>query len=143
MKKIEAGGGIICRENSNDETEVVLIKRRGVWDLPKGKRDDGEGIRDCALREVQEEISPGKITEADFVDTTYHEYVESGEQIGKTTYWYLMKTANNDPEFDPQKEEQIEEVRWVVFGEAVHMVAFNNLKTILGKAVEKIKMARN
>jgi len=143
MKKIEAGGGVIFRENADDDIEVVLIKRRGLWDLPKGKRDKGEEIIECAVREIQEEISPGEVSVLDFIDKTYHEYVESGEEIGKITYWYLMKTANPDPEFDPQKEEQIEEVKWVPAAEAVKLVAFDNLVTILDKALKKIKKARN
>jgi 8-oxo-dGTP pyrophosphatase MutT (NUDIX family) len=53
MKKmiIKAGGGIVV----NEQNEVLLIYRRGKWDLPKGKLDDGETIEECALREVKEE----------------------------------------------------------------------------------------
>jgi 8-oxo-dGTP pyrophosphatase MutT (NUDIX family) len=37
------------------QSEVLLIFRRGKWDLPKGKLDAGESIETCAVREVEEE----------------------------------------------------------------------------------------
>ena len=61
----EAAGGLI----SNPAGEVLLMFRRGKWDLPKGKLDEGETLEACALREVQEETGlhniylNGKITE--------------------------------------------------------------------------------
>ena len=37
-KKLIAGGGLV----QNDKGELLLIYRRGKWDLPKGKLDAGE-----------------------------------------------------------------------------------------------------
>src|SRR5688572_13984023 len=48
---IKAGGGIVV----NQFGKVLLIFRRGVWDLPKGKQDPGETLAQTALREVREE----------------------------------------------------------------------------------------
>src|SRR5215831_16424428 len=48
---IKAAGGLVL----NDHEEVLLIYRRNMWDLPKGKLDEGEKLRAAALREVQEE----------------------------------------------------------------------------------------
>jgi 8-oxo-dGTP pyrophosphatase MutT (NUDIX family) len=39
----------------NEKGELLMIYRRGKWDLPKGKLDEGETIPQCALREVMEE----------------------------------------------------------------------------------------
>ena len=35
--------------------QILFIYRLKKWDLPKGKLDKGETIRDCAKREVEEE----------------------------------------------------------------------------------------
>ena len=43
-----AGGYVVRRKDAG--LEVLLIHRRGVWDLPKGKCDDGEKARACARR---------------------------------------------------------------------------------------------
>ena len=51
FKLIKAGGGIVFNENG----ELLVIDRLGYWDLPKGKKDKGEKMKACAIREVQEE----------------------------------------------------------------------------------------
>jgi 8-oxo-dGTP pyrophosphatase MutT (NUDIX family) len=48
-KKIIAAGGLVL----NEDKEILMIFRRGFWDLPKGKLDPDETIEHCALREVQ------------------------------------------------------------------------------------------
>ena len=48
---IEAAGGLVV----NDEGKILMILRRGKWDLPKGKLDENETIEKCAEREVIEE----------------------------------------------------------------------------------------
>ena len=51
FKLIKAGGGLV----KNKAGDVLLIFRRGKWDLPKGKLDDNESLLECAVREVKEE----------------------------------------------------------------------------------------
>lgn len=48
---INAGGGLV----QNAAGEYLLINRHGLWDLPKGKQEEGEDIALTALREVEEE----------------------------------------------------------------------------------------
>src|SRR6476660_6289324 len=47
---IKAAGGVVYTKDH----EVLMIFRRGKWDLPKGKLDEGEDLETCALREVKE-----------------------------------------------------------------------------------------
>src|SRR5438046_1555734 len=47
---VQTGGGLVI----NEKDEVLMIFRRGKWDLPKGKIDQGESIEQCAVREVKE-----------------------------------------------------------------------------------------
>ena len=53
FKIIKAGGGVV--QNSNKE--ILFIYRMKKWDLPKGKLDKGETIKECAKREVEEETN--------------------------------------------------------------------------------------
>ena len=46
-----AAGGVVY----NTKNEILLIHRRGFWDLPKGKMEIDETIEDTAIREVEEE----------------------------------------------------------------------------------------
>ena len=59
MKEIIAAGGLVF----NEDGDLLMIFRRGRWDLPKGKLDDGEQIEDCAVREVKEETGLRKFFE--------------------------------------------------------------------------------
>ncbi|HNF47686.1 MAG TPA: NUDIX domain-containing protein [Chitinophagaceae bacterium] len=105
---IMAGGGLV----QNEKNEVLLIFRRGKWDLPKGKLDKGESIEDCAIREVQEETGLLNISLEGPLMTTYHTYHEGSRYILKESHWYRMK-AMGDEKLIPQTEEDILEIKWV------------------------------
>lgn len=127
---VTAAGGVLYKTESSTK-KVLLMKRNGVWDLPKGKLEIEEGIEECALREVEEETGAGKLTIEKFLCDTYHEYQRGGLKYGKSTHWYLMKTGEPDFEFRPQVEEGITELQWVELSKAKSMVHFENLVTVL------------
>lgn len=109
-KKIIAAGGIVI----NELNEILMIYRRGKWDLPKGKLDKGEVIEICAIREVTEETGITNIQLGKLIGKTYHEYFDNwiNEEVIKETYWYEMKVQNKT-QLIPQIEENIETVEWV------------------------------
>lgn len=104
---IKAAGGLVL----NDKKESLMIFRRGVWDLPKGKLDEGETIAECALREVEEETGISNTVLDKFLLNTYHFYEERGQSILKETTWYLMFSPGNQV-LIPQAEEQITAIQW-------------------------------
>lgn len=112
LKLIEAGGGLV----RNEENKYLFIYRKGKWDLPKGKLDEGEKTKTAAVREVEEEcgITVSKLGEK--ICKTWHVYEMGGKVILKKTSWYHMK-AINQPDLVPQLEEDITEARWVAPGE--------------------------
>ena len=116
-----AGGGFVTRKR-NGEKEIVLIRRKGKWDIPKGKLDDGEAYEECAVREVQEEIGIQDVQIVQPLGSTYHCYERKGLFCIKRTYWYEMSTTDTD--FSPQQEEDIEEVAWFTWAEAKHILDY-------------------
>jgi 8-oxo-dGTP pyrophosphatase MutT (NUDIX family) len=110
VKKIIAAGGLVF----NDKNELLMIFRRGKWDLPKGKLDEGETIEACAVREVQEETGLKNIAIEKFAGLTYHEYYDkySEKDVIKETHWYKMH-ALTEQSLTPQTEEDIEQIEWV------------------------------
>jgi 8-oxo-dGTP pyrophosphatase MutT (NUDIX family) len=108
FKLVQAGGGLV----KNKAGEILLIFRRGKWDLPKGKLDDNETLLECAVREVKEETGLTQIKAGKEIDVTYHTYVEFGKHILKESHWYMMQT-NTMEELIPQAEEGITGIRWV------------------------------
>ncbi|MDP1726799.1 MAG: NUDIX domain-containing protein [Bacteroidota bacterium] len=104
---IDAGGGIVF----NKKNEVLLIKRMGKWDIPKGKIDPGEKIEHGALREVEEECGITHLNIRCFLNKSYHSYKLQGHRFLKVTHWYLMDTDYTG-KLVPQKEENITEAKW-------------------------------
>ena len=108
FKPVTAAGGLV----ENEKGEVLLIFRKGKWDLPKGKLDKGETIEQCAVREVEEETGLKDIVLKKLITITYHTYDEFGKHILKDSHWYNMK-VNGKQTIVPQIEEGITEIRWV------------------------------
>jgi 8-oxo-dGTP pyrophosphatase MutT (NUDIX family) len=131
-----AGGGVLFRSQDNSspkgEPEVLLIHRRGVWDLPKGKLEDDETIEECARREVAEEVGCSLPAIVGELINTYHTFERGGQTFDKTTHWFAMQIPEREQDqLTPQAEEQIDEVAWVHLNEAKQRVAFENLKKLL------------
>jgi 8-oxo-dGTP pyrophosphatase MutT (NUDIX family) len=103
---VRAAGGIIINEDT-----CLMIFRRGKWDLPKGKIDDGESSETAAIREVKEECNIDAEIQTK-VCTTWHHYWAMGRIILKKTKWYLMSTQTPHT-ISPQQEEDIEQIIWM------------------------------
>ena len=108
---INAGGGLV----QNQAGEYLLIYRNGVWDLPKGKQEEGEDIALTALREVEEECGIGGLEQGELICITHHTYHMNGLHMLKDTYWYEMKYTGNST-LKPQLEEDIQKCEWVPAG---------------------------
>jgi ADP-ribose pyrophosphatase YjhB (NUDIX family) len=110
MKKIIAAGGLVL----NEHQEILMIFRRGKWDLPKGKLDEGESIKTCAVREVMEETGLTTVELGSLVAITHHTYFDPWikEEVIKETHWFRMKADSNQP-LTPQTSEDIEMIEWV------------------------------
>ena len=105
---IDAGGGVVL----NEKGEILLIFRRGKWDLPKGKVDPGETIIDCALREVIEETGLKNLTLLEKLTSSSYCYRENEQLVLKQVQWFKMTTADTHM-LTPQAEEDITEIKWV------------------------------
>ena len=97
-----AGGKVL-----NSKNEVLFIYRFDKWDLPKGKIEDGESIRECAIREIEEECGVEELQIVRELETTFHIFEYKQKLILKITYWFLMNTNFQGP-LIPQEEEGIE-----------------------------------
>lgn len=108
FRELPAAGGLV----RNQDGEFLMIRRRGLWDLPKGHQEDGEAIEDCALREVSEETGLSGLKLGRLICITHHTYRLNGAPCLKHTWWYEMD-ASCGGNLIPQQEEDITEVEWV------------------------------
>jgi 8-oxo-dGTP pyrophosphatase MutT (NUDIX family) len=104
---IEAAGGLV----KNEDKKLLFIYRNDKWDLPKGKIEKGETVKEAAVREVEEECGIVISKLGKKICKTYHVYISKEEVVLKKTWWYKMKSKDQN-KLKPQKEEGITDVRW-------------------------------
>ncbi|MFZ4262701.1 NUDIX hydrolase [Sphingobacterium sp. HJSM2_6] len=107
-KIIRAAGGLV----RNGHGQYLFIHRLGKWDLPKGKVEEGEKMKDAALREVEEECGIKIDYLGKKIKTTYHTYYMRNKFVLKQTKWYDMG-VNKTPKLTPQLEEDIDQAEWL------------------------------
>jgi|TARA_B100000029_G_scaffold182894_1_gene180535 ADP-ribose pyrophosphatase YjhB (NUDIX family) len=123
FKIIKAAGGVV--KNSKDE--ILFIYRLKKWDLPKGKLDKGETIKECAKREVEEETKVS-VSCGNKIVSTWHTYTRNKKFILKKTTWYKMNSLD-DSGMKPQKKENIEKVEWMEHS-TINDILLNSYKTL-------------
>lgn len=109
---IRAAGGLVF----NDVDELLMIFRRGKWDLPKGKVEDGEDVVTAALREVKEETGVSAEVIGGHRFFRYHTYSTYGTPMLKETAWFEMQALPGQ-QLSPQSEEDIAQAVWVPIAE--------------------------
>jgi 8-oxo-dGTP pyrophosphatase MutT (NUDIX family) len=124
---VKAAGGVVCREGSSGETEIVVVHRPAYddWTLPKGKVDPDETPEECALREVKEEtgfrcelVRPLGCTA----------YVDRRGRNKVACYW-VMEVVNG--KFRPGGE--VDRMSWLPVAEAVKRLTYERDKALIAQ----------
>ena len=142
---ITAAGGIVTDKTGR----ILVIKRFGYWDLPKGKVEKKETLEEAAVREVEEECGISGVRIKNQVGSMFHLYrspfhPEPNNLVLKETFWFEMDYAGNETP-KPQYSESIEEVCWMEINELSRFFSntYPNLvelmENYLQKTSEKIK----
>lgn len=133
LQVIKAAGGVV----ENREGKILMMKRLGFWDLPKGKAEGSEKSKKTAEREVEEECGVTVVVN-DKICTTWHTYMMKGKLVLKQTKWYAMQLIS-DKNMKPQIEEDIEELKWM--NEAEVELALKNSYNSIAHVLKKSEHA--
>ncbi len=133
FKLVIAGGGVVFNKNK----EILFIFRNGFWDLPKGKIEIGENIKEGSVREVVEETGckiKGVLFKA---CCTYHTYKIEKDNILKETHWFAMRGKTKSI-LTPQIDEGILKAEWVgaSFLNAYLDSSYENIKDVVSQALK-------
>ncbi|HTD38945.1 MAG TPA: NUDIX domain-containing protein [Candidatus Limnocylindrales bacterium] len=125
-----AGGVVFRRTDSNPEILLTVGKAKadaGVWALPKGHIERGEGHAEAAAREVREETS---VVAAPRRMLDVVEYRVRGERVRAKYYLmeYLYDSYDNDPVLEHRP------TRWLSFVEAATEVRHPETSYLLSLA---------
>eukprot|EP00026_Physarum_polycephalum_P005009 Phypoly_transcript_05035.p1 GENE.Phypoly_transcript_05035~~Phypoly_transcript_05035.p1 ORF type:complete len:528 (+),score=96.53 Phypoly_transcript_05035:158-1741(+) len=85
---------------------VVLVKEKGGWGFPRGKRADGESEEQCAIREVMEEIG------VDISDKLVPDLSISQEFHGSFFKFFVVPNISKEISFAPTTRHEIQQVAW-------------------------------
>jgi len=123
LPRIKSAGGLVY----NDNYHILLIFKRGKWDLPKGRFELDADPVETALREIGEEtgLDKGKLTIKGKLVSTWHTTRYDKTKYLKKTNWYLVHYRGADSDVSPQYSEGIIECRWV------HLPDLDKYRTLL------------
>ena len=130
LKKEKSCGCIIIK---NNKVLLVYEKGRNFWGFPKGHMEEGENEIQTALREVKEEV--GLDVEID-ESKRYSINYTIRDEIDKTSVFYIARPKQNKIE---KQENEIEEVKWCDFEEALNVLTFENWKEMLKKVMKDLE----
>ncbi len=122
FKLVKAAGGLVRKKD-----KFLMIYRLKKWDLPKGKKENGERYKQTAVREVEEECNIS-VKLGGKVCTIWHTYTMNKNSMLKQTKWYVMNVVD-DAKMKPCIAEDIEELRWMTQKEVYHALE-NSYKSI-------------
>jgi len=104
-------GGIVLKDD-----KILFIYKKGKWDLPKGKVEQGSNSRDTAVIEISEETGlPHEqlnIIE-ELIPTSYHKIINNVSIVKKTDWFLIEFLGNIDAALIPDMNEGITECKWV------------------------------
>ncbi len=114
-------GAVIYRVHQN-ELQVLLVKQYpgGHWAFPKGHVEPDEEEVETAIREVKEET--GLVIQIDPHFRTTVRYLVAPETEKEVVYFAAQPLS----EVILRQEDEIEDIQWISFPEALKKITFNN-----------------
>lgn len=128
-KEVSAGGVVVYRNT------ILLLKRfNDDWVLPKGRIEDGETLKETALREVFEETGVKGTIRVYLGEIEYrYRNIISESLIDKKVHWYLMYANNTNTV--PQRNEGFKDAVFIHKDKVVDILRHDDEKEIIKKAL--------
>jgi len=113
-------------------------KPEGVWALPKGLIDEGEGPAETALREGFEETGVQARLETKLGDVRYV-YTWQGERVFKIVSFYLAHGVRGRiGDIPAGMELEVAAARWLPLAQAPRLLAYKGEREMAVKALERL-----
>ncbi len=140
---IDISYGVVPVYRVGDDWRVLVVHQisyRGddFWILPKGHAEGNETSEEAAKRELKEETGVSSVELKDGVSFEIaYSFIHEGRLIEKTVVYYLGYCHSMDTHISQPNE--IKELRWCTFDEAIALVTHDNSRDVLAKAKEALR----
>ncbi len=119
-------GAVVRRKQEDGNWEYLLVRHNaGHWSFPKGHVEEGESEADTALREIREET--GLLVE---LDASFRRTVTYSPSPGvmKDVIFFLARPVGGE---EKRQEEEIAELAWLPFQDALSTITFPTDRDVL------------
>jgi len=138
--EISSGGVIFKRKDNSFEVALVSKKKGKIWCLPKGHIEEGESLKETAIREVKEETGlRGEIVnKVDDIIYWYSNKDKKGEliKIFKRVYFFLLKYVEGETKVH---DHEVENVQWFDIKKARKILTYKTEQDVMKKAEKILK----
>ncbi len=132
--KVEKSSGIVVFRISDEERQYLLLERKeGFLDFPKGHIENGETEIEAAMRETLEESGLEVVPRDGFRKEMDYWFKSKGELIHKKVVMFTGEVSNGAA---PEISFEHVGLRWLNYEDAVELLKYDNQKELLAE-VEK------
>ncbi|MEM0155379.1 MAG: bis(5'-nucleosyl)-tetraphosphatase [Thermoplasmataceae archaeon] len=135
MDQETSSGMVVCRKTGNIMKFLLLDRREGFLDFPKGHIEAGESDKQAAEREVREETGLDLQPVDGFRYVQDYWYTRNRNRIHKTVIMFL---AIAPPDAAVIISHEHTGYRWLTAEECKKQLSYDNQKILLNAVLEKL-----
>ncbi len=132
MGLLRSAGGVLFIIRDGAPLFVLLRHREGYWSLPKGRLEAGETGLMAARREIREETGINRFT---LLRPHYWDIVYIVGGHDKKVRYYLVQALEESFKVSDEHAE----LKLCTYDEALRLIGFDDLKSVLKKAYEIVQ----
>ncbi|RJR15374.1 NUDIX domain-containing protein [Candidatus Microgenomates bacterium] len=119
----QSAGGVVVAKKGDKHFVLLLKDKSNKWTFPKGLIEKGEEKEKAAEREIGEETGIKTLKLLKSLTPIEYFYRWEGDLRKKTVYYFLF-AGDADEKGTPQREEGIQEIRWIPIDEAMASIGY-------------------
>ena len=129
--KYEKSCGAVIFDEIVDKI-LIIQQAEGHWGFPKGHVEEGETEVETAIREIKEETNLDVEINEKF---RYVEHYSPKEDVEKDVVFFVAKKIGGEI---VAQEEEVQNIVWVSYAEAMERLTFESSKNVLEKVMRDL-----